>query len=105
MSWTRRLTGDSKTAAMGEKPEQPRAERDNRAPEAQTVTAPDDSFEEMKSRIHKKLIDALDLSKLESAGRDELRSQVGLVVDDLLSLEGAVLRRAERDRLIEQILD
>ncbi|HUW32398.1 MAG TPA: CpaF family protein [Planctomycetota bacterium] len=59
----------------------------------------------MKSRMHKKLIDALDLSKLESAGRDELRSQVGLVVDDLLSLEGAVLRRAERDRLIEQILD
>jgi len=73
--------------------------------ESQPVEALDDSFEEMKSRIHKKLIDALDLSKLDSAGRDELRSQVGLVVDDLLSLEGAVLRRSERDRLIEQILD
>jgi len=73
--------------------------------ESQPVEALDDSFEEMKSRIHKKLIDVLDLSKLDSAGRDELRSQVGLVVDDLLSLEGAVLRRSERDRLIEQILD
>jgi len=105
MSWTKRLTSDSKTVTVSDKPEQPRSERENRAPEAQTATAPDDSFEEMKSRMHKKLIDALDLSKLESAGRDELRSQVGLVVDDLLSLEGAVLRRAERDRLIEQILD
>jgi len=103
MSWTKRLTGDLKTATVSEKPEKPAPPHP--APESQSVEAHDDSFEEMKSRIHKKLIDALDLSKLESAGRDELRSQVGMVVDDLLSLEGAVLRRTERDRLIEQILD
>ena len=104
MSWTSRLAGDTRTATLSEKPGKVPALVQPSA-ESQPVEALDDSFEEMKSRIHKKLIDVLDLSKLDSAGRDELRSQVGLVVDDLLSLEGAVLRRSERDRLIEQILD
>ncbi|HUS59403.1 MAG TPA: CpaF family protein [Planctomycetota bacterium] len=104
MTWTKRLGSDSKPAAQStvvDKTETPQPHT------TETVAAApaDDSFEEMKSRIHKKLLDALDLSKLDSTGREDLRSQVGLAVDDLLTLEGAVLRRVERDRLIEQILD
>ena len=111
MSWTRRLGGDARPATTAtrmphttDNPEKQAAAKP--APQdVESATVADAAFEEMKSRIHKKLIDALDLSKLESTGREELRAQAGLAVDDLLSLEGAVLRRAERDRLIEQILD
>ena len=106
MSWTKRLHSDPgsagaaavKEAATDQPPAQPQ-------PGTLDLPPVDDTFEEMKTHIHKKLLEALDLSKLEAAGRDGLRSQVSLSVDDILTLEGAVLRRVERDRLIEQILD
>jgi len=105
MSWTKRLQSESEKAPAPKKPER-KVQAPQPHAQTETFAVPvDDAFDEMKTRIHKKLLDALDLSKLESAGREDLRSQVGLAVDDLLSLEGAVLRRAERDRLIEQILD
>jgi len=106
MSWTKRLQTDSRPTPAGVAPERPEKPQPKQ-PEPQSVSfAPaDDAFEEMKTRIHRKLLDALDLTKLETTGRDELQAQVGLAVDDLLSLEGAVLRRVERDKLIEQILD
>jgi len=114
MSWTKRL--NAHTTSPGTTPEAKEADG-ARTPEAEptrtvpeTAVAPeyepvDESFEDIKNRIHEKLLDALDLSKLDSADRSDLRAQVGMAADDLLSLEGVVLRRVERDRLIEQILD
>jgi len=106
MSWTNRLNSGPSPAAAPvaeataheQLPVQPR-------PEAVNFPPIDNEFEEIKDRIHGKLLDALDLSKLESAERDDLRAQVGLAVDDLLSMEGVILRRVQRDKLIEQLLD
>ena len=106
MSWTKRFHSEQEPTdgqAVAEATPQKPSARPSPQPKKRTPTSA--AFEEMKTRIHKKLLDALDLSKLEAAGREELRSQVSLAVDDLLSLEGAVLRRVERDLLIEHILD
>jgi pilus assembly protein CpaF len=105
MSWTKRLnSGPSRAAPVAEETarEQPPVQPQ---PEAANPPPFDNEFEEIKDRIHGKLLDALDLSKLESAERDDLRAQVGLAVDDLLSMEGVILRRAQRDKLIEHLLD
>jgi len=106
MSWTERLHTDSKPAQSGAVAEAPREHAAAQpASEAENFRPVDGAFEEIKTRTHKKLLEALDLSKLESAGREDLRSQVGLAVDDLLSLDGVILRRVQRDRLIEELLD
>jgi len=106
MSWTQRLRSDSSSPASAEV-EEAASEHIPKQPQPEAVDFPpiDNDFEEIKDRIHAKLLEALDLSKLESAGREELRSQVGLAVDDLLSMEGVILRRVQRDKLIEQLLD
>ncbi|NQT21533.1 MAG: CpaF family protein [Planctomycetes bacterium] len=105
MSWTKRLHSDSGSAGSSAVEEAAQHQPPAQPGRVDDLPPVDDTFEEIKTHIHKKLLDALDLSKLESAGRDGIRSQVTIAVDDLLTLEGAVLRRVERDRLIEQILD
>jgi pilus assembly protein CpaF len=64
-----------------------------------------DPFEALKSRIHSKLLEVLDLSQFDSVSREEIQDQVAVAIDDFLSLEEVILKRAERDRLISQILD
>ena len=64
-----------------------------------------DAYQQLKSRIHRKLIDALDLSKLDSVERVELQRQVRSIVDGLLSAEGVTLNAQERDRFVIEVLD
>ncbi len=64
-----------------------------------------DPYEALKGRVHTKLLDILDLSQIDTVSREELLGQVSVAIEDILSLEGVILKRAERDRLITQILD
>jgi pilus assembly protein CpaF len=59
----------------------------------------------LKERIHRQLIDKLDLTRLGSISRDELRSQVREVVESLLSSETSPFVAYNRDRLVEEILN
>ena len=63
------------------------------------------SYPELKERIHRRLIDRLDLTRLASISRDELRSQVREVVEALLASETGPFIGFNRDRLIEEILN
>jgi len=62
-------------------------------------------YESLKQRIHNKLVDKLDLTKLGDLEGDVLRREIRLVVEHLCDGEGTMLNRAERDRLVEEILD
>jgi pilus assembly protein CpaF len=62
-------------------------------------------FEELKRLIHGKLVDKLDLSRLGDLEGDTLRREIRLVVEHLCDTENPLLNRAERERLIEEILD
>jgi pilus assembly protein CpaF len=65
----------------------------------------DSSFEELKQRIHSKLVDKLDLSRVGELEGDVLRREIRLVVEHLCDTEDTLLNRSERDRLIEEVLD
>jgi pilus assembly protein CpaF len=63
------------------------------------------SFEELKQRIHAKLVDKLDLSKVGELQGEVLRREIRLVVEHLCDTEDTLLNRSERDRLIDEVLD
>jgi pilus assembly protein CpaF len=62
-------------------------------------------FENIKRRIHGKLVDKLDLSRVGELEGDVLRREIRLVVEHLCNTEDTFLNRSERDRLIEEVLD
>ena len=62
-------------------------------------------FEELKQRIHTKLVDKLDLSRVGDLQGDVLRREIRLVVEHLCDTEDSLLNRNERERLIDEVLD
>ena len=62
-------------------------------------------FELIKRRIHSKLVDKLDLSRVGELEGDVLRREIRLVVEHLCDSEDALLNCNERERLIEEVLD
>src|SRR5204862_7881332 len=72
---------------------------------ARPITAQETNFEELKTLIHSKLVDKLDLSRLGDLEGDTLRREIRLVVEHLCDTENPLLNRSERERLIEEVLD
>lgn len=62
-------------------------------------------FEDLKRRIHSKLVDKLDLSRVSDLEGDVLKREIRLVVEHLCDSEDTMLNRQERERLIEEVLD
>ena len=62
-------------------------------------------FENLKRRIHGKLVDKLDLNKVGELQGDTLRREIRLVVEHLCDTEDTLLNRNERERLIDEVLD
>jgi pilus assembly protein CpaF len=62
---------------------------------------------EIKTRIHRKLIERLNLSNLESVSRDDATETIRQVIQELLHWERdqVALNLKERDRLVVEILD
>src|SRR3989339_512814 len=63
------------------------------------------SFEELKQRIHSKLVDKLDLTRVGELEGDVLRREIRLVVEHLCDTEETLLNRNERERLVDEVLD
>jgi pilus assembly protein CpaF len=62
-----------------------------------------DSFQELKIRLHKKLIDSLDLTALTNLDRNTLREQIKEVTEKLLAEEELFLSQENKERLITEI--
>ncbi|MCH2124595.1 MAG: CpaF family protein [Pirellulaceae bacterium] len=62
-------------------------------------------FDALKRKIHNKLVDKLDLSKIGMLEGEVLRREIRLVVEYLHDNEETFLNRNERERLIEEVLD
>ena len=62
-------------------------------------------FQELKGHIHRKLVDQLDMTKLEREATPELREQVRQIVKALCDEENTLLNFSERERLAQEILD
>src|SRR5258707_13376325 len=75
------------------------------APAALSQKDKEREFEDLKRRIHSKLVDKLDLSRVGELEGEVLRREIRLVVEHLCDTEDTLLNRNERERLIEEVLD
>ncbi len=76
-----------------------------RLPLRQTSDSKESSLEELKQRIHGKLVDKLDLTKVGELDGDVLRHEIRLVVEHLCDSEDTLLNRSEREQLVSEVLD
>lgn len=72
---------------------------------SQPINKLQDFYQELKERIHRQLIEKLDLTRLDSIPKDELRSQVRDVVGSLLAGETGATVGFNREKLVEEILN
>ena len=72
---------------------------------ASTRGTSQNDFEALKTHIHGKLVEKLDLTRLSDLEGDSLRREIRLVVEHLCDTENPLLNRSERERLIEEVLD
>ncbi len=70
-----------------------------------TRSSDETNFEELKQRIHGKLVDKLDVSRIGELEGDVLKREIRLVVEHLCDTEDTLLNRNERERLIDEVLD
>ena len=71
-------------------------------PSVQT-TKDNEYYQDMKIRIHRRLIDRIDLAKMDLMASSEVLKEIGAIIEALIIGEGIPLNQAERDRLIVEI--
>jgi pilus assembly protein CpaF len=59
----------------------------------------------IKTQIHSKLLNSLSPDQLRALNKEGVREQVGVVVERIVGEEGIPMTVAERERLIEEVLD
>jgi pilus assembly protein CpaF len=61
------------------------------------------SFQEMKSRLHRALINRMDLTKLGALAPDQLNAEVSRLAEGVLATEAMPLSIVERERLVSEV--
>ncbi len=61
------------------------------------------SFQEMKSRLHRALINRMDLTKLAALSQEQVHAEVSRLAENVLAQEAMPLSTADRDRLVNDV--
>lgn len=61
------------------------------------------SFQEMKARLHRALINRMDLTKLAALSQEQVHAEVSRLAESLLAQDAMPLSTAERDRLVNDV--
>ncbi|MGH9958303.1 MAG: CpaF family protein, partial [Pyrinomonadaceae bacterium] len=61
------------------------------------------SFQEMKSRLHRALINRMDLTKLNTLTQEQVYAEVSRLAESVLAQEAMPLSASERDRLVNDV--
>src|SRR2546427_88703 len=61
------------------------------------------SFQEMKSRLHRALINRMDLTKLAALNQEQVHAEVSKLAESVLAQEAMPLSTPERDRLVNEV--
>ncbi len=60
-------------------------------------------FQELKGRIHRRLIERIDLGKLELFSSVDLKREIGFIIESLIMEEAVPLNQAEKEQLIVEV--
>src|ERR1041384_7734241 len=61
------------------------------------------SLQEMKSRLHRALINRMDLTKLADLAQDQVHAEVSRLAESVLAQESMPLSSSERERLVNEV--
>src|ERR687883_477158 len=61
------------------------------------------SFQEMKARLHRAIINRMDLTKLGQLEPEQLHAEVARLAENLLAIENMPLSGLDRERLVEEV--
>jgi pilus assembly protein CpaF len=67
--------------------------------------SPETVYQELKSRVHNRLFEALDLARLSKVSEERVRQDVSLATQRILEEEKVLLTLDERDRFVREIQD
>ena len=62
-------------------------------------------FHDLKTDLHRRVVDSLDLKSLEKLSPERLREQLRSVVGPLLAAPGVPLNQGEREQMVQELLD
>ena len=65
--------------------------------------SPDAMLQDLRLRIHRRLIDTLDLTKLSNLEMERVRVEIRRILEDMVSAEAIPLSRSDRDRLVMEV--
>jgi len=63
------------------------------------------AFQKLKTQLHRRMVDAIDLSKAGRLPEEELRKQLRALASHLCSMDAVKLPEADRERMVSEILD
>ena len=69
------------------------------------VPSPKTDYSALKAAIHRRLIQKLDLDRLNQLKREEVRREVGQILETLVVGESTPMNLQERERLSQEVLD
>lgn len=69
----------------------------------QAILAENRAYQELKSRIHQKILERVDLTAMESMSQDRLNEELKVLVEHLLTEESMAINDAERKSLVQDI--
>ncbi len=62
-------------------------------------------FQELKTRLHRQMVDAIDLSKAGQMPEEQLRKQLRALAEHLCSLQHERLSESDREKMVTELLD
>ncbi|HCS53305.1 MAG TPA: pilus assembly protein CpaF, partial [Planctomycetaceae bacterium] len=62
------------------------------------------AFQQLKTRLHRQMIDAMDLSKAGKLPEHELRKQLRALAAHLCDMHSAYLPESEREQMVNEIM-
>jgi len=76
-------------------------------PDTATATPSKDrhAFQELKTRLHRQMVDAIDLSKAGQLSDDELRTQLRALASHLCARQAVVLEGQDREVMVNELMD
>jgi pilus assembly protein CpaF len=60
-------------------------------------------LQDLRLRIHRRLIDTLDLTKLSNLEMERVRVEIRRILEDMVAAEAIPVSRADRDRLVMEV--
>ena len=73
------------------------------APRPEPARRVDVEYNELKARVHRQLIEQLDLAKLELISPETVQLQIRRIVEGMLEAEVTPLSRQERERIVQEV--